>query len=63
MNKKHAIADVDENICIGCEACISICPNKALKMKDGVALVMEPFCNGCGFCIYGCGEEAIRRLA
>lgn len=53
---------VDESLCIECEACVPLCPNKALTMKGSVAKVIVPFCNGCGLCVYGCGEEAIRVL-
>ncbi len=62
MGDNQTYVSIDERLCIGCEACISICPNKALTMKEGVAKVIRPFCNGCGYCVYGCGEEAISVL-
>ncbi|MEE9150547.1 MAG: 4Fe-4S binding protein [Thermoplasmata archaeon] len=27
---------VDESLCIGCEACVPPCPNKAITMKGSV---------------------------
>ncbi len=62
MGDEQISVIVDESICIGCEACIPLCPNQALTMKGGVAKVIKPFCNGYGYCVYGCGEEAIRVL-
>lgn len=53
---------VDEELCTGCEACISLCPTKAIIIRDGIAKIIKQFCNGCGFCADGCGEEAIKVL-
>ncbi len=53
---------MDEKICSGCEACLSLCPTEAIKMQGDYAFVMALFCKGCGYCIEGCGEEAIRLL-
>jgi len=53
--KAFVIAD----LCNGCEACIPVCPVKAISMIDGKAKV-DPFqCVGCGACIPICPKEAI----
>ncbi len=46
-------------LCNGCEACVSICPTKAITMSGGKAKI-DPFqCSGCGACIPVCPQEAI----
>jgi heterodisulfide reductase subunit A len=47
------------DLCNGCEACVTICPTKAITMSEGKAKI-DPFqCNGCGACIPVCPQEAI----
>lgn len=48
-----------EDLCIGCEACLPLCPVDAIIMRNGVARIILQFCNECGYCADGCGEEAI----
>ena len=38
MNK---IVLIDEDKCIGCMACVEICPNKILYIKDNVCKVID----------------------
>jgi len=46
-------------LCNGCQACVPVCPVKAITMVDGKARI-DPFqCNGCGACIPVCPQEAI----
>ena len=52
-----AIVNKDE--CVGCEACVSACPNEAISMQDGVAHVDEGACIDCGICVDECPNEAI----
>ncbi len=53
--KAYVIAD----LCNGCNACVPICPTKAITMQDGKAKI-DPFqCTGCGACIPVCPQEAI----
>ena len=51
---------VVKDTCIGCEACISVCPVSTLIMEtDGKAFCQEDFCIDCGACIPVCPTEAI----
>jgi heterodisulfide reductase subunit A-like polyferredoxin len=51
---------VNENLCTGCNVCISICPFGAMdKNEEGVAQVKEESCKGCGICAAHCPEQAI----
>ncbi|MHA1468666.1 MAG: CoB--CoM heterodisulfide reductase iron-sulfur subunit A family protein [Promethearchaeota archaeon] len=54
-------AEVDDNLCVGCEVCISLCPYSAIS-KDEVtdlAVVNRVVCKGCGVCGASCPENAI----
>jgi heterodisulfide reductase subunit A len=61
------IANVDENLCSGCEICQSICPYSAIEMETRtdkgeeheVAKVLEAVCQGCGACSTACPTKAI----
>jgi heterodisulfide reductase subunit A-like polyferredoxin len=55
------VAGVDENRCIGCGTCVSICPYIAIEldMEKGVAVVNEGLCKGCGSCAAACWSAAI----
>lgn len=51
-------AKVDRNICSGCGACESLCPEGAVTVGDA-AEVDEGLCTGCGKCVEVCPLEAI----
>ncbi|MDP2173039.1 MAG: 4Fe-4S binding protein [Candidatus Cloacimonadaceae bacterium] len=50
---------IDKEACIGCGACVDICPVSALLMEDGKAVVDEDTCIDCGACIGTCPVVAI----
>jgi heterodisulfide reductase subunit A len=52
-------AFVHTHLCDGCEACISICPPKAIRMENGKAIVNGALCKGCGLCCAYCHSEAL----
>ncbi|HMB31983.1 MAG TPA: 4Fe-4S binding protein, partial [Desulfohalobiaceae bacterium] len=58
-----AVCEVDENMCIGCEACMSACTYGAIEMKDtkqGKKAVVNPvLCKGDGLCNAKCPTGAI----
>ena len=52
---------VNEETCVGCKECISVCPYTAIefltdKMK---AHVIEALCKGCGTCVGACLSKSI----
>ena len=53
----------DEAGCVGCGACVDICPVAAVSLEDGVAVVDEAWCIGCGVCVSRCpsGAAGLRR--
>jgi len=55
-----AKAQVDEELCIACGACIALCPYNAVELKEGKAHVIEAACKGCGICTAECPEGAMQ---
>ena len=51
-------AKVNEEKCIGCEACVDVCPISAITMKDFKAVISDD-CIECGACVEACLQEAI----
>ena len=52
-------AVVDPDVCIGCEACIDVCPVQAIEMQGDVAVIDPEKCTQAGPCIDACPVEAI----
>lgn len=52
-------ARVDPETCIGCEACVDVCPVSAIEMQEDVAVVDEETCTECGDCVETCPVDAI----
>jgi ferredoxin len=51
---------VDKETCIGCGACIEVCPVKAIAFNDQKAKVDPNLCIECGACVNECPVEAIQ---
>ena len=53
---------VNEEICCGCQTCISVCPYTAITFDEekNVSVVNEVLCKGCGTCGSACPTGAIR---
>ena len=55
----HAV--VDSDVCIGCGACIGVCPVEAIHMSDNqTAYVDAAECVACGGCTDTCPTGAIQ---
>ena len=54
-------AEVNEEICCGCQFCIDVCPYGANGFDPGkkVSVVNEALCKGCGTCAAACPSGAI----
>jgi len=44
--------------CTGCGACVSACPEAAIRVHDGLALTERERCTVCGACISVCPNDA-----
>lgn len=55
-------AVVNEDVCCGCQTCISVCPYTAISFDEEkkVSVVNEILCKGCGTCGSTCPTGAIR---
>jgi heterodisulfide reductase subunit A len=55
------IAEVDEEICVGCGNCERTCAYEAVKVdkRKGKAMVQAVMCEGCGACSVSCPAGAI----
>lgn len=52
---------IDKAKCIGCGACVSICPVEAISFgADGKAQIDQTKCLKCGACEGTCPVEAIK---
>jgi len=52
-------AQVNPELCTGCETCLERCQMDALKIVDGVSTVDLKRCIGCGNCVPTCPSEAV----
>ena len=52
-------AEINEDECMGCEACVGACPVEAISMNEGKAVVDAGSCIDCGACVGECPSEAI----
>jgi heterodisulfide reductase subunit A len=60
LETEGIVSYVDENLCVGCGLCISICPYGAMEKDErGIARVKEVLCKGCGTCCASCPKRAI----
>ena len=48
--------------CLGCGACVDICPERALTLTDSGVVVNRGLCAGCGRCAELCPSAAIELL-
>jgi Na+-translocating ferredoxin:NAD+ oxidoreductase subunit B len=65
LGSSRYLAEVDEEKCTGCQACIKKCQFDAIQMnqpagtRKGKATIVAEKCKGCGVCIVGCKERAL----
>ncbi|HID93346.1 MAG TPA: FAD-dependent oxidoreductase [bacterium (Candidatus Stahlbacteria)] len=59
------VATVDEDLCSGCQLCVTLCPYDAreIEIKDEkrIAKVNEILCEGCGSCVAACPSGASQQ--
>ncbi|MEY3218915.1 MAG: hypothetical protein RIT27_272 [Pseudomonadota bacterium] len=45
--------------CIGCDACIKLCPHQAIELEDNNYLIHAKQCSGCMICVDVCENQAV----
>jgi heterodisulfide reductase subunit A len=56
-------AEIDEELCAGCQLCIGLCPFTAITYdkEKGVSVINDALCKGCGTCVAACPSGASRQ--
>jgi ferredoxin len=50
---------VYREICVGCGACVNLCPRLAIRFVEDKSFIDQVSCIECGTCRAGCGVDAI----
>jgi anaerobic carbon-monoxide dehydrogenase iron sulfur subunit len=54
---RQGVVTLDKKVCVGCLACVAVCPINAMRFVPGL---LSPFkCNVCGACVKKCPTGAI----
>ncbi len=63
-SKRHTTLFVrfDDELCIGCGACLRICPTKAIRIRNRKSIRIVDQCIGCGACLRACPSGAVTAL-
>ncbi len=62
LTLEAATAQIDQDLCSGCNICMGVCYYKAINRDDGDkrVAVNELLCRGCGVCAAACPSGAIK---
>ena len=53
------IFSIDPKACVGCLACVRVCPTGAVEVQDPLVRIEESACIRCGLCVPACTHDAI----
>ena len=59
MNSRQVFTSIDQDKCIGCGACVDICPSETISMENGKAQITGTTSLSCGHCMAICPSQAI----
>jgi len=57
----HVKPFVHNYYCVGCQACVKVCPTGAIQMYGAKAVIDQEKCIDCRLCMKTCTYKAIRR--
>jgi electron transport complex protein RnfB len=60
--QSNYFAEIDAEICAGCETCLERCQMEAIQMVDDKAVINLDRCIGCGLCVTTCSTGASRLV-
>jgi len=49
---------LDTQKCVGCAACMRVCPTEAIRIRNGKAKIKPQLCIDCGECVRVCEHKA-----
>jgi len=49
---------LDPRRCVGCAACMRVCPTEAIRIRKGKAIIKPQLCIDCGECVRVCEHKA-----
>lgn len=55
----HHALKFQQDLCIGCTHCMTVCPTRAIRVRNGKAVLIENRCIDCGECYKACPVSAI----
>ncbi|MBD3190381.1 MAG: 4Fe-4S dicluster domain-containing protein [Candidatus Heimdallarchaeota archaeon] len=60
--KAEYVIDLEQDLCVGCKACVAKCQFGAIKYDHSLGRVTIDYekCYGCGVCIHACKQGALR---
>lgn len=61
VNTLYTKVFVKQSSCVGCSACVEVCPVKAIKIVNGKAVIDADSCIGCLQCLRTCNYDALYR--
>jgi heterodisulfide reductase subunit A len=61
LETEPIVAEVNEDLCVGCRICMEVCPYNAIERDDELrkAHITKALCKGCGVCAATCPHKAI----
>jgi len=59
LKRAGLIPVIDDETCDACKACITACPNDALRMFEDKVIHIPVHCEFCGICVSSCPTRAI----
>ncbi len=60
--KSNYFAQINDQLCTGCETCLERCQMEAIEIVNGIATMNLDRCIGCGLCASTCPDEVITLI-
>jgi len=54
---KQGVVMIDKKLCVGCLACVAVCPIGAMRFYPGESATFK--CVACGICVKACPKDAL----